>query len=245
MGGMTMTREELEAADRKAAELGRGGARLRLRIGEVLHVLDETAGFKELGFSSVRAYALERCEQGARWATESRRVARELLSKGGQGLSEVRAAVMSGQLAWSMAELMARHATPEDQAEALAAAGERTVAQMVEWFAERARAKNADIAAAMGTGDAVESCTESTDEDPDAGSDGADVRAKTEAGGLAQAEGEQSSGREAGGAEACVEESGARHGRPVPKQVPVAQRECSCGRGSTRRPRSRRPRTRS
>jgi hypothetical protein len=171
-GGMTMTRNELKAADREAAELARGGARLRLRIGEGLHVLAETGGFSELSFSSIRTYAIERCEQGPRWAAESRRVARALLSKDEQGLPEVRAALMSGQLAWSMAELMARHATPEDQAEALAAAGERTVAQMVEWFAERAKAKNAEIEAAIGGDDVSTQEADAGSERSQAGDEG-------------------------------------------------------------------------
>lgn len=140
---MSMSRDDVIAADRRVVELCRGGGRLRLRVGEALHVLDETGGIADLGFSSLRNYARERCEQGPRWAAESRGLARRLLGSGDGGLPRVRAGVMSGQLSWSMAELVARHAQPEEEAELLDAAAQRTVAQMVDWIAARAEAKNA------------------------------------------------------------------------------------------------------
>jgi hypothetical protein len=53
------------------------------------------------------AYALERCCRGGRWAAESRTLARRL-----QSLPQLAKALEAGSIGWSMAELLARHATP-------------------------------------------------------------------------------------------------------------------------------------
>jgi hypothetical protein len=142
------TREDVIAADRRVVALSRGGGRLRLRIGEALELLERSGGIEELGFSSVRGYVLERWQERARWVAESYGLARRLLRKEERGLPLVRAAVMSGQMSWSMAELVARHAPPDEEAEFMEAATQRTVAQMVTWIAARAEAKNAASEAA-------------------------------------------------------------------------------------------------
>jgi hypothetical protein len=142
------TREDVLAADRRLVALSRGGGRLRLRIGEALELLERSGGIEELGFSSVRGYALERWQERARWAAESYGLARRLLRKDERGLPLVRAAVMAGQLSWSMADLVARHAPPDEEAEFMEAATQRTVAQMVTWIAAKAEAKNAASEAA-------------------------------------------------------------------------------------------------
>jgi hypothetical protein len=48
------TRDDVVEADRRIAELSRGAGRLRLRVGEGLDTLEQTAGFAEVGFSSIR-----------------------------------------------------------------------------------------------------------------------------------------------------------------------------------------------
>ena len=151
-GAVATTHERVREADRVVAELGRGAGRLRLRIGEGLDVLDEGDKLGTVGFAAVRTYAFERCERGPRWAAESRALARRLLRKGETGLPKVRHALMTGMMSWSMAELVARHASAEDEAEFIEASGTRTVAKMVTWIAERARAANAAIEQEAGRG---------------------------------------------------------------------------------------------
>jgi len=114
---------DLNQLDAELHRLARGAGRLRLRIGQALHRLGE--GIHELGFSSLGAYALERCNRGARWAAETRTLARRLCS-----LPQLTDALESGAIGWSMAELLARHATAQTEAALLQIARGKTVAAM-------------------------------------------------------------------------------------------------------------------
>lgn len=105
-----IARSELEALDFELAWLGRGAGALRLRLGEALEALGRSKGHHELGFASIEAYALERCERGPRWAADSRALARRL-----ERLPSLRAALVLGELSWSMVELVARHADAESE----------------------------------------------------------------------------------------------------------------------------------
>ena len=87
---------ELRLLDGELHRLARGAGRLRLRIGQGLHRLG--GGFQELGFSTLGAYALERCSRGGRWAAESRALARRL-----QSLPQLAEALETGSVGWSMA----------------------------------------------------------------------------------------------------------------------------------------------
>lgn len=109
--------------DEELYRLARGAGRLRLRIGQVLHRLG--LGYRELGFSTLGAYALERCSRGGRWAAESRALAQRL-----DELPQLSAAVEAGSVGWSMAELLARHATPQTEAALLQVARGKTVQAM-------------------------------------------------------------------------------------------------------------------
>ena len=71
------------------------------------------------------AYALERCNRGGRWAAETRTLARRL-----QSLPHLTEALESGSIGWSMAELLARHATPQTEAALLTIARSKTVQAM-------------------------------------------------------------------------------------------------------------------
>ena len=71
------------------------------------------------------AYALERCCRGGRWAAESRILARRL-----QSLPQLAKALEAGSIGWSMAELLARHATPHTEAALLQVARGKTVQAM-------------------------------------------------------------------------------------------------------------------
>lgn len=114
---------EIAHFDAELYRLARGAGRLRLRIGQALHRLAD--GVHELGFSTLGAYALERCCRGGRWAAESRTLARRLHS-----LPQLEKALESGSTGWSMAELLARHATPQTEAALLQEATGKSVQAM-------------------------------------------------------------------------------------------------------------------
>jgi hypothetical protein len=100
---------EVERIDARLAAQSQAEAALRLRLGQVLDVIGRGACF-DLGFSSLAAYALERCERGVRWVEGARCLARRL-----EALPTLRRAVAHGDLSWSKAVLIARMATPADE----------------------------------------------------------------------------------------------------------------------------------
>ena len=114
---------EVSPLDEELYRLARGAGRLRLRIGQALHRLGRD--YRELGFSTLGAYALERCCRGGRWAAESRALARRL-----ESLPQLSAALETGSIGWSMAEVIARHATPQIEASLLQVARGKTVQAM-------------------------------------------------------------------------------------------------------------------
>jgi hypothetical protein len=115
---------EVERLDGALATFARAEAGLRLRLGQLLEVLGRGQHF-ELGFSSVAAYALERCDRSVRWAEAARCLARRL-----EALPELRWAVAFGSVSWSMGELLARVAQPGDEARWIEASECRTVREM-------------------------------------------------------------------------------------------------------------------
>jgi hypothetical protein len=121
---MRCLREEVERLDAALASLARGESALRLRLGQVLELASRGACFA-LGFSSAGAYALERCDRSVRWAEAARCLARRV-----EPLPELRRGLAEGTLSWSMGELLARVAQPEDEARWLESASSRTVRQM-------------------------------------------------------------------------------------------------------------------
>ncbi len=129
--------EEVERLDRELARLGRGSGATRLRLGEALEVIAAKGAHHELGFASLEAYALERCERNARFVVDSRVMARRLAA-----LALVREALRGGRISWSMAELLARRATPETEAGLLAEALGSTVRKMRAGLAEAAQVED-------------------------------------------------------------------------------------------------------
>lgn len=99
--GARVSREGIERIDAQLAQHARAEAALRLHLGQALEVLGRGACF-ELGFSSLSAYALERCERSVRWALAARCLAQRL-----EALPELRRAVAAGRVSWSKAELVA------------------------------------------------------------------------------------------------------------------------------------------
>ena len=147
-------RGEIERLDAGLAELVRGEAALRLRLGQALEVVSRGAVF-ELGFSSVGAYALERCERSVRWAEAARCMARRL-----EGLPALRANIAMGRVSWSMGELLASVARAEDEEKWIELSEGRTVRQMRTMAAEVIASRDAAGGAAS-TLSAVESCSAS------------------------------------------------------------------------------------
>jgi hypothetical protein len=66
--------------DAELVRLARGASALRLAIGGALEALWSSSGHHELGFSSLEAYARERCERTGRWAADTRTLASKLES---------------------------------------------------------------------------------------------------------------------------------------------------------------------
>ena len=122
-----MLRFRLEELDRALARTARSAGALRLALGGGLEALAKRGGHHELGFSSLGAYAQECSGCAPRTADEARSLARRL-----EGLPRTRVALLAGEIAWAMAVLVARVATPGNEAEWLSAARELTVRQMRE-----------------------------------------------------------------------------------------------------------------
>jgi hypothetical protein len=146
---------DIERLDSALASRAGQDAALRLRLGQVLEVIGRGAVF-DLGFSSLGAYAVERCERSVRWVEAACTLARRL-----EALPALRRDVALGKVSWSMAELLARVATPEDEARWIERARCRTVRQMRGLVAEALAAGEGVSAAAgaasAGTEDGVES----------------------------------------------------------------------------------------
>ncbi|MFW6067935.1 MAG: hypothetical protein ACOC97_06330, partial [Myxococcota bacterium] len=69
---------KVAALDAELRALGRGDGRLRLALGEALETMRRTQGHHALGFSSIEAYARERCGLGPGVTRQLRAVARRL-----------------------------------------------------------------------------------------------------------------------------------------------------------------------
>jgi len=116
---------ELEAIDARLALLGRGFAMLRLTLGEGLAQLEAVGGFRRLGFPTLESYAREALGRSGRWAADVRGLAQRLAV-----LPLLRAAIREGRMSLSMAELVVRVATPEDEGEWVARAATLNVRQL-------------------------------------------------------------------------------------------------------------------
>ena len=117
--------EQLEALDVELWRRAREAGRLRFEMGIGLDLLERCEGHHALGFSSLEAYGLERCERSASWVQKARGLARRL-----EQLPVLREALISGAISWSMAAVLATVAVPEDAHFWLAEAAQRTVREM-------------------------------------------------------------------------------------------------------------------
>jgi hypothetical protein len=124
--------ERLEALDAELARRAGEAGRLRFEMGRGLDLLEKCGGHHALGFSSIEAYALERCERSASWTQKARGLARRL-----ERVPAIEGALISGSLSWSMAAVLAMVAEPEDAHFWLAEAARRTVREMKALVLER------------------------------------------------------------------------------------------------------------
>jgi hypothetical protein len=127
MSKLGMGFEAIEALDRELARLVRSTGALKYGLGAGLEALAKVGGHHELGFASVEAYALERCERSGRWVQEARLLARRL-----ESLPAMRDALVQGRVSYCMAVELAKGATPETEKEWLARAATETVRQIRE-----------------------------------------------------------------------------------------------------------------
>jgi hypothetical protein len=98
---------------------------MRLRVGEGLLRLETVGGVKALGYPNIESYCREALGRNGRWGTDVRGLARRLSI-----LPKLRAAMVTGLLNASMVELVARVATPLDEAEWIAKAATMNVRAM-------------------------------------------------------------------------------------------------------------------
>ncbi len=107
----------MRAEDELLFQLARGLGRARLALGEAAARFAALDGPSAFGFSSRDGHARENLSRTGRWVDESARLARRL-----EKLPRIGAALREGRIDWSMAELLARKATPDTEAKLLALA---------------------------------------------------------------------------------------------------------------------------
>jgi len=127
--------------------LVRGQARARVELGRLVDEFARRSGHHEHGFSSLRAWALQRTGLSPRFVEESRSMARRLL--GAPGLPLLAQALCQGRVSWSAAArvvptlMQCAKVAPEcladEERAAVAAASSLTVRRLERWLAERAR----------------------------------------------------------------------------------------------------------
>jgi len=116
---------ESDAIDARIARLGRGFASMRLVMGEGLMHLETVGGFRRLGFPTLESYAREALGRTGRWASDVWSLAKKL-----GPLPLLRTRIQAGHMSLSLAELVVRVATPQDEAEWVARAATMNVRQM-------------------------------------------------------------------------------------------------------------------
>jgi hypothetical protein len=109
-------------ADGRLRELAGRRARVRPALAELAIALLERRAYEPLGFRSLGDWSRERIGVGARAVREWARVWRVLSE-----LPRLRAAVLAGDVSWTVARKIAAHATPENEEAFLATVRGRSV----------------------------------------------------------------------------------------------------------------------
>jgi len=101
-------------ADGRLRELVRARATVRPRLGALAEALVRGRAHEKLGFRCLGDWSRERIGVGARAVSEWARVWRSL-----RDLPRLRAAVLAGDVSWTVARKIVALATPENEAECL------------------------------------------------------------------------------------------------------------------------------
>jgi len=109
-------------ADGRLRELIREHARARPRLAALAEAVVRTRAHEALGFRSLGDWSLERIGVGARAVSEWARVWRRL-----REVPRLRAAVLAGEISWTVARKIVGIATPENEEACLATVRGRTV----------------------------------------------------------------------------------------------------------------------
>ncbi len=142
--------EEARAAavDGELVFLARSNGRLRLRVGEALDLFVRLDGPREMGFSSIAGYALERLSRSGRWASETRTVARRMAAR-----PLVREAFERGAIGWAKAEVVLRHAKADNEADLVDRARNTTVRKLREALRPKGEDKRSEGSGSDGDDD--------------------------------------------------------------------------------------------
>lgn len=131
-----------EMSHRRLVALVRGRSRSRLGLGRAVDALARKSGHHEMGFSSVKAYALQRTGLSARFVEESRAMARRLFEA--PGLPLLAHALGHGRVSWSAAARVSRvlvrrakeghDSLASEEGHAVEAASSMTVRNLERWL---------------------------------------------------------------------------------------------------------------
>jgi hypothetical protein len=131
-------------ADGRLQELVRGRAAVRPRLGVLAEAVVERRAYEKLGFRCLGDWSRERIGVGARAVGEWARVWRAL-----RELSRLRAAVLAGEVSWTVARKIVALATPENEVACLETVRGRTV-RAVEAMVGAVRAQDEPAGGAEG-----------------------------------------------------------------------------------------------
>jgi hypothetical protein len=109
-------------ADGRLRELVRARATVRPRLGDLAEAVVQGRAYEKLGFRCLGDWSRERIGVGARAVSEWARVGRAL-----RELPRLRAAVLAGEVSWTVARRIVGIATPENEEACLATVRGRTV----------------------------------------------------------------------------------------------------------------------
>ncbi|MFW5920477.1 MAG: HNH endonuclease [Polyangiales bacterium] len=131
--------EEIQVWDAEAAWRARGSGALKLRIGEALDKLvSEGALQRHFGVSGLGDYAKQYCGRSRAWAGEAKTLAHRLCS-----LPRLRIALKVDVIDYSMAVVLARYATPDNEDELVQRAMGSSVRAMKRWLKTQGKPEGA------------------------------------------------------------------------------------------------------
>ncbi len=138
--------DQLLRWDAELVQLSRGVGAATLGLGYALERLKTKGWHRELGYSTLGYYALQRCSCPGRWANEATALARRL-----ERLPVLRAALVQGRIGLSMATLVSWHANAETD-EFMTAKARRSTVREMSTFLRGLAARNEQVPDGEGVG---------------------------------------------------------------------------------------------